>query len=754
MDVSSRASAGIVNIESSLRRAFLGALFALLALPAFATTEVTGTTPGGAAYRIAVPDGWQPGGPLVLLQHGYHQQPDTDPDLGPLLATQLASGYAVAASGYRQSGWALFTAVEDNAELVDTFTQRFGAPGPLYAVGGSMGGLTALKFAEDPRFRDRTRGVLAFCAVDDGVAAWDFAFDLRLLYDDICRDSGGELAEGNAPFPWATNLEDIPADLGSFDLGNIELIRALADVAQCTGIGIPSFLRSSAQNSRRAQLQQLSGIGNEDFLVTNLAYATFGLGDLLRAPDKLDGRNPFFNETMQPGLISRLSYGNAVVDARIRRVRQEDAFARFDFERTSRPDGNATARIVSIRTNKDELTASGSPIFGADPVVPRIYPGPGRVYAAVVEAVPSHCAFTPAELHAGWDALIAPVLESEGLNSRCLERLAQGVQGPCRITAALGETVAMRDRTPIAAPRNGFSDRVFSSGIWFDPQRDGEGIVIEELGLPIGHGHAAPARGRGVLVSWYTFAPPGDPDPGPRWLIGIGFQTGQGVHVPSMTMTRGARFGTAFNPADVVRSDWGSLSLTIDAKRDMQVRYDGPPGWEGSQRNLVLLANVDLNPTAPPVFPPSPSVPTIVSASGTYFNPARDGEGIQFQLLPGASAESKRAIAVFYTYDAQGRQLWLTGVADSVSRFASEVTFQMTRATGAVFGDTFDPASVQRIPWGTLTLTIQSQPALPSSPAVSRVIAMRWNALDPAFGSGSHPLTRLTRVGSSDPREF
>lgn len=731
-------------------------LLAVLASTADAATEVTGTTPGGAAYRIAVPDGWQPGHPLVLLQHGYHQAPDTDPDLGPLLQEQLATGYAVAASGFRQSGWALFTAVEDNAELVDAFTQRFGAPGPLYSVGGSMGGLIALKFAEDPRFRERTRGVLAFCPVDDGLAAWDFAFDLRLTYDSVCADSSGELANGDEPYPWAYNLEDIPRDLGAFDLSNIDLLRALADVAACTGIGIPEIFRSGSQIARLQQLKLYSGIGNEDFLVTNLAYATFGLGELMRAPDKLAGRNPFFNQvTTENGLLRSLSYGNTVLDARIRRVPQVDPFARFDFERSSRPDGSATARIVSIRTSKDELVAVQQP-FTTQVGTSQYGVGANRLSATVFETTPSHCAFTPAELHAGWDALLAPTLNTATLPVKCEARILRGIAGPCRFTSAGNtqlETVVGRPRHPFGSALNAFGFAKFSSGAWFDPQRDGEGIVIEELGRPIGDDPTRPITERRVLVTWYTYAPPGDPDPGPRWLIGIGTQTSQGVHVPSMTMTRGARFGVAFNPADVVRSDWGSLSLTIDASRRMRVRYDGPPGWEGGIRTMTLLANVDLNVEPSPIGLPPPDPVTISSASGAYFDPAHDGEGIQFQLLPGSNATNKRAFVIFYTYDLEGRQLWLAGSADNLSPLASEITFQMTRATGAVFGDTFNPATVRREPWGTLTLTIAPRPG-PSSYRTYKVSSMRWSAIDPAFGSGTYPLTRLTRIGSWRPEDL
>src|SRR5687768_12151334 len=174
-----------------------------------AVRESSGQTPGGAFFRIAAPDDWQAGDPLVLYQHGFDFDPPApNPSLGPLLEVQLAQGYAVAASSFSQRGWALFRALDDNAELLDAFTGAFGAPGEIVAFGGSMGGLVSLKLAEDPRFAERTSSVFAICPAAAGTEAWDFAFDLRLIYDELCAGvSGGELQRGDPPHTWAVNLE-------------------------------------------------------------------------------------------------------------------------------------------------------------------------------------------------------------------------------------------------------------------------------------------------------------------------------------------------------------------------------------------------------------------------------------------------------------------------------------------------------------------------------------------------------------------
>lgn len=257
-----------------------------------APTTLTGTTPGGANYTIRVPAGWQPGGPLVMVHRGYSFDFDDDVSTGPLAELQLSQGYAIAASGLRTRGWALFDAIDDNWALYQRFVQLVGEPGRVIAAGGSMGGLVSLKQAEDPRFADRIDAVYALCPPAAGSRAWESGFDLKLSYDAICRGvGGGEFPRGDEPWPWALNLADVPDDLSNLALDG-PMVRALARIQQCTGLLVPSFLRTPPQRDRLADLKRISGIDDDEFLALNLGYATFGLAELVRAPDKLAGQNP------------------------------------------------------------------------------------------------------------------------------------------------------------------------------------------------------------------------------------------------------------------------------------------------------------------------------------------------------------------------------------------------------------------------------------------------------------------------------
>jgi cytochrome c553 len=86
--------------------------------------------------------------------------------------------------------------------------------------------------------------------------------------------------------------------------------------------------------------------------------------------------------------------------------------------------------------------------------------------------------------------------------------------------------------------------------------------------------------------------------------------------------------------------------------------------------------------------------------SGTWWNAARSGEGfvIEFGYANGVLT----LFASFYTY-LMGEQLWLT--AQSTAIDGSEVTVDVFITNGGNWGDDFDPAAVNLVPWGTGTFT-------------------------------------------------
>jgi hypothetical protein len=678
-------------------------------LTATAATELRGTTPSGASFVIAVPDGWQAGGPLVFINRGFSFDYVTDPSLGPLEEMQLAQGYALAASGFRQRGWALFHALDDNAELLERFRTRFGEPGSLYVAGGSMGGLISLKQAEDPRFAAKTKGVLALCAPALGARTWDYAFDLRMIYDRICDGvGGGELLTGAPPLPYALDLDDIPDDLHDLSL-NGGLLRSLARVTQCTGLLLPSQFRNPMQVLRLEQLKLVSGLRDEDFIATNLGYAIFGMSELVRAPDKLDARGPFDNRYVE--------YATSGFDSGIVRY-AADPFAALDLRAASDLRGAGTARIVSLTTSRDEL------------VVPQhldaltsTYPSSRLTAGFVTEPEASHCGFNDAELAAGWNALRewsngAPQPTVAAIQSRCV---AAGGGSDCRIDANADPA------TPVRLQARDWTVPFDISGSWFDPSRSGEGIVIE----------APRTRDGAVLVSWYTYNAAGAPGGEQLWIIGAGELYDNTVRVRDAYIARGPRFVAANQTKQLER--WGSLDIAFDSVTDgadatgqgrAHVRWIGPGAFGSGERTMIRPTYLGATPAAPANGDAAP-----VHRSGTYTIPGRDGHGVVLQqdIVAGGA---KRSFLTWYTYDIDGNPMWLTGAQLA----GNALVFDVIVTRGTRFGSAFNAADVVRVPWGRVTLS-------PSGCGATGLTSIAWQANDPAYGSGELPLERL-----SDPR--
>ncbi|MEA2641490.1 MAG: hypothetical protein QOF51_2884, partial [Chloroflexota bacterium] len=135
-------------------------------------------TLGGAAYRIDVPANWN--GTLLLYSHGYvipgSDNPAVDaPDPATRIAL-VATGYALAGSAYRSTGWAVAEAMDDQLALLDYFVGQYGEPQRTIAWGTSMGGLITAGLIE--RAPARFAAAMPTCGVmAGGIGSWNAALD-------------------------------------------------------------------------------------------------------------------------------------------------------------------------------------------------------------------------------------------------------------------------------------------------------------------------------------------------------------------------------------------------------------------------------------------------------------------------------------------------------------------------------------------------------------------------------------------------
>jgi hypothetical protein len=385
-----------------------------------AYTVLEGTTDGGAFYRIEVPDAWN--GDLVIWNHGFSLDPIgpvSHDDLGPrgLQDLQLTEGYAVAASSYRQTGWAVFKTKNDLQNLLGIFKANIGKPNKVFLTGGSLGGAVTAAAIEEAHIGN-VAGAYTICGAMAGSRNWDGALDVRLTYDAICRDvynpgPGGQLQPAFIP----GGAEGLPA--GS----PLTLTDTSLAVDACFGLLFPPG-RTLEQQARLDQFVAETELP-ENFVLTNVAfYSTFGMSDFVHDPNRLAGKIGTSNE----GVV----YDDPVIDALIERVSPNPG-AENRLEKHFTPTGTVgETKIISLHTDKDGLV-----IVENESEYASVVPASNLTTAIVVEAVPSHCEFTQAEGVAGWEALRAWVAGGPQPNAASIYDLCLALEptfgGPCRI---------------------------------------------------------------------------------------------------------------------------------------------------------------------------------------------------------------------------------------------------------------------------------------------------------------------------------
>lgn len=662
-----------------------------------ATQEASGQFASGAYWRAVAPEGWEPGDGLVVWNHGFDLKPPGPlPDLGVLAELQLSQGYAVAATSYSQTGWALFTTLRDQRDLVARFTDHFGKPERIYLTGGSLGGLVSVQGAEAAGL-DNVAGVYSICGALGGSRLWDAALDLRLAYDSVCADVSGASIRGGAK-----GLPDrLPPERYTSDNLISVLSFAFRDrVNACTGVFDSPEKRSQGQQDRLDRLMGLLDIPNEDFFLINMGYATFGLADLVHDPAKLDG-NPGSGN-------ARVNYGDAGLNSAIERYRAAPRH-RLRQLASYQPTGElGESRMVAIHTSSDGLVPVESLSAYRDKAAPE------RLATGVVEEInPSHCGFSRAEVVAGWSLLTGWVERDAGqpdaaaMQAECLSLAGSGADGPCRYApdfsvGSLDGKVRPRREPAVPITRE-------LSGAWYDPSRSGEGWVIEVL------------DDERALVYWFTYPPAGAPGR-QQWLIGVGEIGDRSLTVELLDPISGRPFNGA--QGEVELRDWGTARFTFSGPHAGMMRWAGPEGYSAGQHPIIRLAGPPVDADA---ATPGPGI------SGSWFDDDWEGEGWHLMRLG-----EKRVLVYWFTFDGRGRPAWLVGVGEltddgTVVVDAAETAFP----GGAAFGHEFDPAAVRQPPWGRLEFRFDGDGCESGR--------MTFDSHLPAFGAGERDLTtRLT----------
>jgi hypothetical protein len=373
-------------------------------------TMIDGMSDGGAYYLIAVPPNWN--GDLVIWNHGFTLDPPAPlsiEDLGRLAPFQFAEGYAVAASSFQQSGWALFKTKNDLQNMVGVFKDYFGEPNQVIVTGGSLGGAVTAQAIEKAHLGNVV-GAYTLCGAVAGSRNWDGALDLRLIYDVVAANIlTAQIPGGAEGLPEGSTLTDAEIAFR---------------VNEATGIFLQPEFRTQQQSENLATILDVTKIP-ANFLITDMLYATQNMSDLVHDIHKLKRK-------LGTGNVD-VDYGDSVINASIARVSPHPG-SENRFEGYFTPSGDVgDTKIISLHTDKDGLV-----IVENESEYASVVPVENLTVAIVVEDVPTHCDFTAAEAVAGWESLRAWIVGGQQpsalqIQATCLAIESLEFPGPCRI---------------------------------------------------------------------------------------------------------------------------------------------------------------------------------------------------------------------------------------------------------------------------------------------------------------------------------
>lgn len=264
------------------------------------------------------------------------------------------------------------------------------------------------------------------------------------------------------------------------------------------------------------------------------------------------------------------------------------------------------------------------------------------------------------------------------------------------------------------------------SGSWYDPGRSGEGFT--QMLLP--NGDAA--------IYYFTFGylERFPHEPNQRWYFSTSKTREFGADMGAIHTTVGGKFGLGFHEeyARAVRKGWVVRADRVD-EQSQHVYYraffvdedcHGSPcaGDSMSERydqiRLTRLAGTSCDNQQPHQ-----------AISGLWYDPERSGEGFVVEVI-----EDGRGLAYWFTHtpDDSGRQAWMMG--DGEFDGSTLYIDNLIQPVGGSFGPDFDPADVDRVHWGSLTLEFFDG----SSGHIY------WDSVFEEYGAGDYPIQRLARA--------
>ncbi len=194
------------------------------------------------------------------------------------------------------------------------------------------------------------------------------------------------------------------------------------------------------------------------------------------------------------------------------------------------------------------------------------------------------------------------------------------------------------------------------SGMWWDTSKQGQGLSIVQ-------------NGASICGAWYLYDSSGND----MWLVFTGSLDSSNTVTAELLRYTGPPLGTTWDTNKLVSSVKGSITITFNSSESASMHYS--LGDITGDLNLVPFAN---------------------DSASFYWDPQRPGQGI------GLFTEGSKIYAVWYLYDENGEDMWLTTPGDLSLTSLDADLYQFT---GPPLGAVWTSTPVQSTKVGNATLS-------------------------------------------------
>jgi hypothetical protein len=277
---------------------------------------------------------------------------------------------------------------------------------------------------------------------------------------------------------------------------------------------------------------------------------------------------------------------------------------------------------------------------------------------------------------------------------------------------ANGRLYALRNASAAPAPVR--LDQAGVSGAWYPAYSGGQGFMLDYI-----------KSAYTLFMPWFTFAQTQSSPPpllgvnDPSGLAWYGLQGNVSADARSVDLVIAVTDAGSFNSGNVVGHAVGTAHLSLNDCSNATLYYQFDAHTNGGAGGLISLTR--LTPSTSPCVLADLTVTVAQNTnppaqgfdarqSGSWFDPATGGQGIEMTIIPAGNASNGVAFVAWFTFDPAGQsddqihQHWFTLQGDLSAAADGKVTLPIYR----IIGGPFDGAPTQNFSEvGHATLTMQ-----------------------------------------------